>query len=131
MLRNEKGFTLIEIIAVLIILGILAAVAVPKYIDMTTQAKKAAAAAEVAELKSSLNLAWARLFLTNGTAPTVGGAVITNIGFVSGTATNIGIAPDIWNVTLTAGIPVIVAVNARNADSGYIAAGSWNVPATN
>jgi prepilin-type N-terminal cleavage/methylation domain-containing protein len=131
MLKNEKGFTLIEIIAVLVILGVLAAVAVPKYIDMVAQAKKSAAAGEVAELKSSLNLAWARLFLTNGTAPTVGGDVITNIGFVSGTATNIGLAPDIWNVTLTAGTPVLIAVNARNADSFYIAAGSWNIPATN
>ncbi len=34
-LRNQKGFTLVEIIAVLILLGILAAVAVPKFIDLT------------------------------------------------------------------------------------------------
>jgi MSHA pilin protein MshA len=37
-LRNEKGFTLIEIIAVLVILGIMAAVAVPRYIALAQQA---------------------------------------------------------------------------------------------
>ena len=39
MKRKEKGFTLIELVVVMVILGVLAVIAVPKYIDLTQQAK--------------------------------------------------------------------------------------------
>ncbi len=58
--KNEKGFTLIEIIAVLVILGILAAVAIPRFMDLTSVAADKAAMQAVAEGKSRLSNQFAR-----------------------------------------------------------------------
>ena len=67
---KKKSFTLVEIIAVLVIIGIMAAVAAPKFISMAAEARNKAALAGVAEAKASLSVAYAKAYLSNGGQPT-------------------------------------------------------------
>ncbi|MFP3983836.1 MAG: prepilin-type N-terminal cleavage/methylation domain-containing protein [Desulfurivibrionaceae bacterium] len=65
-LGNQQGFTLIEIIAVLIILGLLAAVAVPKYGDLINESKKKSLEGAFAAGQSNVNMAYSEFLLKSG-----------------------------------------------------------------
>ena len=70
--RRSGGFTLIELVVTISIIAILAAVALPRYISLQTQARTAKMQAIYGGVRSASALAHAQAIATNGTAlPTV------------------------------------------------------------
>lgn len=66
--RTERGFTLIELVIIIVVLGILAAVAIPKYQDITSEAKEAATRGALGSLRSGITIFYANKAVTTGTA---------------------------------------------------------------
>lgn len=95
-MRKQAGFTLIELVIVIIILGILAVTAAPKFLNLQDDAKKAAAQGVQSAVSSAAQLVYSKAALQgveSADTGTVSGANNTSIAVVYGypAATSAGI----------------------------------------
>ena len=111
---NQKGFTLVELMVVIAILGVLAAIALPKFTDSTTTANTAKAQADLRTIDSAIVMYQAQEGSTPSTAADTQALVDANL-LVEKPAPPVG---DVYCTAAGAGAKITIAKTDAYAISG-------------
>lgn len=121
-MRNQQGFTLIEIIAVLVILGILAAVAIPKYNDLQEQAARRGADGILSGALSQASLSYSQLLLD------AGGGTVDSSDVATSCQNDTAITGDYTLTCAGSGVGGAVTITVTHTPSGQTATALWESP---
>lgn len=121
-MKARKGFTLVEILIVVVILGILAAIVIPQFTDASTEAKEASMASDLQMLRSQIEL---YKIQHNDDPPTVADFVdqMTGTTDVSGDASGSDYGPYMQKIPTN---PFNDSSTVTAADGGATADSGWD-----
>lgn len=135
--NHMQGFTLVELIVVIVILGILSATALPRFINVTVDARRSAVEGFAGGLRSAVNVAQARYFATGTNAASINMAdgstvAVGTAGAASGvpTGTALGIGAMMRCESATACQGADIALTAGGASTWTPTDGSATCQAT-
>ncbi|MGL5128692.1 MAG: prepilin-type N-terminal cleavage/methylation domain-containing protein [Aeromonas popoffii] len=106
-MKKQAGFTLIELVIVIIILGILAVTAAPKFLNLQDDARKSAAQGVQSALQSAANLVYSKAALEGQEkASAAGGTALTGMtgvkviyGYPTADTVSAAVTLDGWKVS--------------------------------